>query len=80
MTEGFKLADHILVPRHEKLSEEEKKKVLEKLNVNLAQMPKIFANDPAIRELEAKAGDLIRITRKSPTALESIFYRVVVNG
>ena len=80
MTEGFKLADHILVPQHEKLSEEEKKKVLEKFNVNLAQMPKIFANDPAIRELEAKAGDLIKIARKSPTALESIFYRVVVNG
>ncbi len=63
-----------------KLTEEEKKKVLEKFNVSLRQMPSILKNDPAIQSLNANAGDLIMIKRKSVTAKEAIYYRVVLNG
>ncbi|MBU4242327.1 MAG: DNA-directed RNA polymerase subunit H, partial [Nanoarchaeota archaeon] len=44
------------------------------------QLPKISKNDPAIKELEVKKGDLIKIERKSPTIGKSIFYRVVVGN
>ena len=68
------------MPVHEKLTEEEKKKVFQRLNVSMSQMPAIFPTDPAIENLDVKPGDLIKITRNSPTAIKSVYYRVVVNG
>ena len=73
----FKVDKHILTPKHTKLSEKEKTQLLEKYHVTSKEMPKIFKTDSAIKELDAKLGDIIRIMRKSPTAGESYFYRVV---
>ncbi len=69
---------HDLVPKHRILSEEEKKKIMEKYNLKLHEFPKILKNDAAIREMEPKVGDLVEITRKSATAGETKYYRVVV--
>lgn len=75
---------HELVPRHKLLSEEEKKKVLEKYNVKLHDLPKIKLKDPVVIALK-EAGvninvwDLIEIERKSQTAGKTKFYRVVVS-
>lgn len=69
---------HELVPKHELLSEEEKKELLKRLGVKLSDLPKIRISDPAIKNLGAKPGDIVKIYRKSPTAGESIYYRVVV--
>ncbi len=68
-----------LVPKHEILSEEEKKKLLEKFNISLKQLPRILITDPCVKALGAKVGDVIKITRKSPTAGEYFYYRVVVD-
>jgi len=73
----FKVADHELVPKHEILPEKESEKLLKDLNISKKQLPKIKLSDPAIKETEAKAGDIIKITRKSLVAGESIYYRVV---
>lgn len=73
------VAKHILVPKHTKLSEEEAKKVLEKFNVGKRQLPMIRPLDPALRGMDAKPGDVIKIERESPTAGKSEFYRVVIN-
>lgn len=75
----FKIDKHVLIPKHSKVSEAEKKKVLEKYNISLSELPKIPKTDAAIASLDAKAGDVIKILRSSPTANESVFYRVVVN-
>ena len=72
--------EHVLVPLHEKLSDAEKKEILVKYNVTPLEMPKIRADDPAIRHLDVKRGDMIRIKRKSATAGTSYFYRVVINA
>ena len=37
-----------------------------------------FTIDPAILGLGVKPGDMIKITRSSPTAGESLYYRYVV--
>ena len=73
----FKVDKHILTPKHAKISEKEKAQLLEKYNVTPKELPKIIKTDAAIKELDAKPGDIIKIIRKSPTAGESIFYRVV---
>ena len=71
---------HILVPKHEKLSEEEAEELIKNLNTNLKRLPRIALSDPAIRGLDAEKDDIIRITRKSQTVGEAYYYRVVVNG
>jgi len=80
LTKPFKVTDHIYVPKHEVLSEEEAKKVLQKYNVKPEQLPYILSTDPVVIELKAKPGDIIKITRKSETAGESVYYRLVVEG
>jgi len=67
-----------LVPKHEILSPDEKQKLLDKFNISEIQLPKIKVTDPAVVALGAKKGDVIKITRKSPTAGESYYYRLVV--
>ncbi len=75
----FKVDKHILTPKHLKISEKEKTQLFEKYHVTSKEMPKILKTDAALRELEAKPGDVIKIVRKSPTAGVSFFYRVVVD-
>ncbi len=69
---------HELVPKHEILSEEEAKEVLKRFRVKPYQLPHIKASDPAVKALGGKPGDIIKITRKSPTAGYALYYRYVV--
>jgi DNA-directed RNA polymerase subunit H len=71
---------HTLVPKHELLGEEEVQALLEKYNLSLTQLPRIFLSDPAIQHLEPEVSQVMKITRNSPTLGQSTYYRVVVNG
>jgi len=75
----FKVDKHILTPKHYKLGEKEKAQLLEKYHITSKELPKILKTDSAIKELDAKANDIIKIVRKSPTAGESTFFRVISN-
>ena len=72
------VTEHVLVPKHAILADKEKELVLNKYNVSLLELPKIRKKDAAIVHLNAKTGDIIKVTRKSATAGESFFYRAVV--
>lgn len=72
------ISKHSYVPKHVKLKESEVDDLLRKYVISLKQLPKISINDPAAKELNPKAGEVIKIIRKSPTAKESAFYRAVV--
>jgi DNA-directed RNA polymerase subunit H len=74
----FDIFEHKLVPKHEILTPEERQKVLAQHRVKPYQLPQIKASDPAVKAIGAKPGDILRITRKSPTAGEHIAYRYVV--
>ncbi|MDR3782433.1 MAG: DNA-directed RNA polymerase subunit H [Candidatus Nitrosotalea sp.] len=76
--EKILIPDHIYVPKHEIINKDEAMKVIEKYHTKPTEMPLIFVSDPAIRGLGVKPGDMIKITRKSPTAGESLYYRYVV--
>jgi DNA-directed RNA polymerase subunit H len=74
------VTNHNLVPKHSKVSEKEKNSLLERYHLELAHLPKIFTDDPAIQHLDVKPGDVVKIMRASPTAGQSVFYRVVIEG
>ena len=70
--------EHIYVPKHEIMTKQEGEEILKKYNCKPTELPLIFATDPAILGLGVKPGDMIKITRTSSTAGESLYYRYVV--
>jgi len=79
MTTTINVSDHILVPEHSVLADKEKAILFDEYNINFISLPKISKNDPALKHLSVKIGDVIKIKRNSPTSKISIYYRGVVN-
>jgi DNA-directed RNA polymerase subunit H len=77
-TEALDVSNHILVPKHDKCSETEKKALLKKYGITISDLPKISINDAAVVDMNLQPGDVVKITRDSPTAGKSVFYRVVI--
>lgn len=75
---AFNIFKHKLVPKHEILSKEEAEKLLKKYRIKPYRLPQIKASDPAARMIGAKQGDVLKITRKSPTAGRVVVYRYVI--
>ncbi len=74
------ILEHVLVPEFRILSEEEKKEILEKLNITEDKLPKILDSDPAVKKIGAKVGNLLEIKRTSKVAGESVYYRIVAES
>lgn len=72
------ITEHNLVPKHRLINAEEKQELLNKYNVKLKQLPRINIKDPVVKTISGiKVGDIVEIKRKSVTAGESLYYRVV---
>jgi len=71
---------HVLVPKHEIMTEEEVKNLFDKVDISKDQLPKILNTDPVCESIGAKPGHILKITRKSHTANEAIAYRFVVES
>ena len=73
----FNIMKHELVPQYNKItSEPEIKDILDKYCLkNRFQLPIILKTDPIARYMGLKNGDIIKITRVSPTAAEYVMYR-----
>lgn len=71
---------HELVPKHKILNEKEREELFKKYGINIKQLPRISGSDPVIKVINGQLGDVIEITRKSLTAGETVYYRVVVKG
>jgi DNA-directed RNA polymerase subunit H len=67
-----------LVPKHELMSGEEIDTLLKQYNIKLKNLPRIKTDDPVVKVLAGKKGDVIKISRNSPTAGDSTYYRVIV--
>lgn len=76
----FSANNHLLVPKHELIDKKDVKNVLEKINASIDKFPYILVSDPAIKDIGAKTGDLIKVTRDSQTAGVISYYRFVVEG
>jgi DNA-directed RNA polymerase subunit H (RpoH/RPB5) len=70
---------HELVPKHERLSEEEAKEVMDMYLIkHRAQMPLISRNDAIARRLGLRQGDIVRIIRNNETSGMYFYYRCCV--
>ena len=72
------VSKHFLSFKHEKLSKKEVSELLKKYNATVWDLPKILISDPAIKDMNLKHGDVVRIYRNCPYQGRSIYYRVVV--
>jgi DNA-directed RNA polymerase subunit H len=75
----YNLFNHTLVPKHILLNKEEAQRVLTQYKIKPYQLPHLKASDPAVKAIEAKTGDIIKILRSSATAGKAIAYRYVID-
>ena len=75
----YNISHHVLVPKHEIVHDtNEIETLLNIYQLKRNQLPIILKTDPMARYLDVKAGDVVKITRKSPSAGEAILYRYCV--
>jgi len=72
------ITDHRAVPDHRKLDEDEIEEVLEEYGVEKDDLPKIERTDAPLKQMDVEVGDVIEITRDSPTAGKTTYYRRVI--
>ena len=77
----YNILKNKLVPKHEIINENRKKEIAEEYNiVSESQWPEISRFDPAAMAIGLRPGQVVEITRKSPTALDTKYYRLCVDG
>ena len=71
--------DHVLVPKHELVPPAQHKEIMDRFHMtSKSKFPLIrFHIDPIVRILGGVPGDLVKITRPSPSSGIYEFYRVV---
>jgi len=74
------ITKHELVPKHILLNAKEKEELLKRYGITLRQLPRMLASDPMVKLLNCTVGDVVKILRKSETAGEMEYHRVVVKG
>ena len=75
----FNILDHDLVPEHKVLSDTQKKEVEKQFYVtDDKQFPEISRFDPVAQAIGLRPKELVEITRASPTAITTKYYRLCI--
>ena len=72
----FNILNHLQVPKHRVLSEEETNEIKKKYNISKnSQFPEISRFDPVALAIGLRPGEVCEITRSSQTAINTLYYR-----
>lgn len=75
----YNVLEHKFVPKHLKMSEEQKENIKKKYNIlHDSQFPEISMLDPVAKAILLRPGDLCEITRYDKISFENTFYRICV--
>lgn len=75
----FNILNHVLVPPHRILSNEELIQIKKKYNImDNNQFPEISRFDPVAQAIGIRPGQVCEITRSSKTAITSKYYRICI--
>lgn len=75
----FNILKHVLVPKHEVMSESEVVDIMKRYNIrDKSQFPDISRFDPVARAIGLRPGQVCRIIRPSKTAIKTNYYRICV--
>ncbi len=75
----FNILEHVYVPQHRILSNEEKIKVMVKYNIqNDSQFPDVSRFDPVSQAICLRPGEVCEIMRPSKTSIVAPYYRICV--
>jgi DNA-directed RNA polymerase subunit H (RpoH/RPB5) len=74
------IVDHILVPKHIVLTEQEANIVLDAYCAKRKNIPLILSTDPIARYYNMKPNEIVKIIRASTMTVEVPFYRIVVKS
>jgi len=74
------LIDHVLIPKHFKLTSDEIDKLIETYQFDKKNAKRMFVDDPVARYYKAEIGDVFRIERPSIATGIACDYRVVHAG
>lgn len=74
---AIEIENHELVPEHRKMEEDEINELLEEFNIDKSDLPELKTDDAMTKRIDVEPGDVLEITRESPTAGETTYYRRV---
>lgn len=75
----FNILNHILVPKHRVMKNEELKNIMIRYNItDFNQFPDISRFDPVARAIGLRPGEVCHIIRPSKTSINSNYYRICI--